>query len=103
AESFFSTLKREFTNHRRFKNLDEARSDIFYYIEIFIIEKGYIRLSITKLLLCSNWSWLPKQVSTISVEGIRTSDNTQNMRDKRNNNECSKACILKDCNNPIKR
>ncbi|TGN06430.1 hypothetical protein EHS11_19695, partial [Leptospira ilyithenensis] len=24
AESFFSTLKREFTNHRRFKNLDEA-------------------------------------------------------------------------------
>ncbi|WP_411824811.1 IS3 family transposase [Leptospira sp. 'Mane'] len=39
AESFFSTLKREFTNHRRFKNLEEARSDIFYYIEIFYNRK----------------------------------------------------------------
>lgn len=35
AESFFSTLKREFTNHKRFKNLDEARSSLFEYIEVF--------------------------------------------------------------------
>lgn len=39
AESFFSTLKREFTNHQRFKSLDQARSALFEYIEIFYNRK----------------------------------------------------------------
>lgn len=39
AESFFSTLKREFTNHKRFINLEQARSALFEYIEIFYNRK----------------------------------------------------------------
>jgi len=35
AESFFSILKREFTNHQSFKNLEDARSALFEYIEGF--------------------------------------------------------------------
>ena len=35
AESFFSILKREFTNHQSFKNLEDARSTLFGYIEGF--------------------------------------------------------------------
>jgi len=35
AENFFSTLKREFTNHCEFKNIEEARLGLFEYIEIF--------------------------------------------------------------------
>ena len=34
-ESFFSSLKQELTHHVRFKNRDEARSQIFDYIEVF--------------------------------------------------------------------
>lgn len=34
-ESFFGTLKTELIHHRRYKTRDEARRDIFEYIEIF--------------------------------------------------------------------
>nr|WP_245667236.1 IS3 family transposase [Leptospira tipperaryensis] len=39
AESFFSTIKREFRNHRKFKNLKDAKTAIFEYIEIFYNRK----------------------------------------------------------------
>jgi transposase InsO family protein len=39
AESFFSSLKREFTNHQTFKSLEQARSALFEYIEIFYNRK----------------------------------------------------------------
>ena len=35
AESFFNTLKRELVNEQTYKNLDEAKSSIFEYIEVF--------------------------------------------------------------------
>ncbi len=35
AESVFSTLKRELIYHRTFANQDEARAEIFNYIETF--------------------------------------------------------------------
>ena len=35
VESFFSNLKNELVHHRDFKNRDQARSEIFDYIEIF--------------------------------------------------------------------
>jgi len=34
-ESFFSSLKQELTHHERFTSLDEARSKLFDYIEVF--------------------------------------------------------------------
>ena len=34
-ESFFGTLKTELIHHRHYKTRDEARRDIFEYIEIF--------------------------------------------------------------------
>jgi Transposase and inactivated derivatives len=34
-ESFFSTLKRELVHHRRYRTRQEARRDIFEYIEVF--------------------------------------------------------------------
>jgi len=34
-ESFFGTLKSEWAHHRRYRTRDEARSDLFYYIEAF--------------------------------------------------------------------
>ena len=39
AESFFSLLKRERTNRTRYKTRDEARADIFDYIEVFYNRK----------------------------------------------------------------
>ena len=35
AESFFSTLKTERVHHRLYRSRDEARRDIFGYIEVF--------------------------------------------------------------------
>ena len=35
VESFFSNLKNELTHHRRFSNREQARSEIFDYIELF--------------------------------------------------------------------
>jgi len=35
VESFFSSLKNELTHHERFANVDEARSQVFDYIEVF--------------------------------------------------------------------
>ena len=35
AESFFSTLKAELIHHRNYKNNEEARSEIFEFIEVF--------------------------------------------------------------------
>ena len=35
AESFFSTLKREEINRKKYKNIQEARRELFDYIEIF--------------------------------------------------------------------
>ena len=34
-ESFFGTLKSEWVNHHVYRTRDEARADIFYYIEAF--------------------------------------------------------------------
>ena len=39
AESFFGLLKRERTNRTRYKTRDEARADIFDYIEVFYNRK----------------------------------------------------------------
>lgn len=35
VESFFATLKTELVHHRDYQNQDEARADIFEYIEVF--------------------------------------------------------------------
>jgi putative transposase len=35
AESFFATLKKELVRNRAFETRDEARSEIFEYIEVF--------------------------------------------------------------------
>jgi putative transposase len=35
AESFFSTLKKERVRNKIYKTRDEARSDLFDYIEVF--------------------------------------------------------------------
>jgi putative transposase len=34
-ESFFGTLKSEWVNHRRYRTREEARTDLFFYIEAF--------------------------------------------------------------------
>lgn len=34
-ESFIGTLKTEWVHHRRYRTRDEARTDIFYFIEVF--------------------------------------------------------------------
>jgi putative transposase len=34
-ESFFASLKQELTHHERFETRDEARSNVFEYIEVF--------------------------------------------------------------------
>lgn len=34
-ESFFGTLKKELVHHRRYRTRDEARRDVFEYIEVF--------------------------------------------------------------------
>lgn len=39
AESFFSSLKNELVHHRNFTTRDEARSEIFEYIELFYNRK----------------------------------------------------------------
>jgi putative transposase len=39
VESFFSTLKNEWTFHHTFKDRDEARSALFDYIELFYNRK----------------------------------------------------------------
>jgi len=35
AETFFSTIKSERLYHRTYRNIEEARQDIFWYIECF--------------------------------------------------------------------
>ena len=35
VESFFATLKRELVHHRNYESREEARQDIFEYIEVF--------------------------------------------------------------------
>ena len=39
AESFFSSLKNEIIHHRDYHSRDEARADIFEYIELFYNRK----------------------------------------------------------------
>ena len=39
AESFFKTIKAELTKNRKFETIEEARSAIFEYIEIFYNRK----------------------------------------------------------------
>jgi putative transposase len=34
-ESFFGTLKSEWVHHRKYRTRQEARTDLFYYIEAF--------------------------------------------------------------------
>ena len=47
AESFFSTLKRELINRRRFATRTEARSAIFEWIEVFYNRRVAIPRSAT--------------------------------------------------------
>lgn len=42
-ESFFGTLKGEWVNHHGYRTHDEARSDIFYYVEAFYNRIGSTR------------------------------------------------------------
>ena len=45
VESFFASLKRERTRRRKYRTRDEARADVFDYIERFYIRKrrhGYV-------------------------------------------------------------
>ncbi len=35
AETFFSTIKCELLYHKKYKTREEARQDIFWYIEVF--------------------------------------------------------------------
>ena len=39
AESFFSSLKNEIVHHRNYQTRDEARTEIFEYIELFYNRK----------------------------------------------------------------
>ncbi len=39
AETFFSTIKSERLYHRKYRNFEEARKDIFWYIECFYNRK----------------------------------------------------------------
>ena len=39
AESFFSSLKNEIVHHRTYQTRDEARTEIFEYIELFYNRK----------------------------------------------------------------
>lgn len=39
AESFFKTLKVEYIYHRKYSSIEEARSDLFFYIEVFYNKK----------------------------------------------------------------
>jgi putative transposase len=39
AESFFSSLKKERVRGRTYSTLDEARTDIFEYIEVFFYRR----------------------------------------------------------------
>ena len=39
AESFFSSLKNEIVHHRNYRTRDEARTEIFDYIELFYNRK----------------------------------------------------------------
>lgn len=39
VESFFSTLKRELVHHRSYRSREEARNDVFEYIEVFYNRK----------------------------------------------------------------
>ena len=39
AESFFSSLKNEIVHHRDYQTRDEARTEIFEYIELFYNRK----------------------------------------------------------------
>ena len=39
AESFFSSLKNEVVHHRNYQTRDEARTEIFEYIELFYNRK----------------------------------------------------------------
>lgn len=41
AESFFKTLKIEKVNHMKYQNLQEAKSDLFRYIEVFYNRKRF--------------------------------------------------------------
>jgi transposase InsO family protein len=39
AESFFSSLKNEIVHHRSYQTRDEARTEVFEYIELFYNRK----------------------------------------------------------------
>ena len=38
---FFKTLKVENVNHMKYQTMQEAKTDLFRYIEVFIIEKRF--------------------------------------------------------------
>jgi putative transposase len=53
-ESFFHTLKTELVHHQHYATRDDARRDIFAYIEGFTIERAAIPPSVTSAR--SRWS-----------------------------------------------
>ena len=53
-ESFFSSLKTERAERRIYRSRNEARADVFDYIERFITPSGVIRQSDASALLSPN-------------------------------------------------
>ena len=56
-ESFFSSLKTERTARKIYRTRNEARADVFDYIERFYNPSGVTRRSATSALLSSNARW----------------------------------------------
>ena len=60
-ESFFGTLKKELVHHRKYRTRDEARRDIFDYIEIFYNRErlhsslGYLPPADYEKLIATGW------------------------------------------------
>ena len=61
VESFFATLKRERVHHRRYETREEARADLFQYIEIWYNRKrlhsslGYLSPAAYEEQYVSQW------------------------------------------------
>jgi putative transposase len=56
-ESFFSSLKTERTERKTYRTRNEARADVFDYIDGSITPSGVIRRSDTSALLSSSARW----------------------------------------------
>jgi transposase InsO family protein len=43
-ESFFGALKTEWVHHVAYQTRDQARTDLFFFIEVFTVDNGSTRL-----------------------------------------------------------